>query len=63
MFLIFFVLALLFSFALMFIEAFVVDLPQDRPWTFYVNSPILIDIGFYISYIVVVLQMKKDRDL
>ena len=41
----------------MFVEAFALDMPHsERKWVFYVNLPIIIDIGFAVFYIVVYVK-------
>ena len=54
------------SFSVMFVEAFALDMPHsDRKWVFYVNIPIIIDIGFDVYYIVTYFkyfhQLKFDE--
>ena len=45
------------SISVMFVEAFALNMPQsDRKWVFYVNLPIIIDIGFDVFYIAVYLK-------
>jgi len=45
------------SISVMFVEAFALNMPhEERPWVFYVNSPILIDIAFDIFYIITYLK-------
>jgi len=44
----------------MFVEAFALNMPHDeRPFVFYVNIPIIIDIGFDIAYLVIYCKYLK----
>ena len=44
----------------MFIEAFALNMPShERPFVFYVNIPIVIDIGFAITYTVIYCKYLK----
>lgn len=45
------------SISVMFVEAFALDMPHsERKWVFYVNLPIIIDIGFAVFYIVLYVK-------
>ena len=44
----------------MFVEAFALNMPRsERPFVFYVNIPIIIDIGFDIAYLVIYCKHLK----
>jgi len=48
----------------MFVEAFALNMPHsERPFVFYVNIPIVIDIGFDIAYIYIYCKYLKSASL